>query len=160
MCTPFGLIAALFFLAQSVMPWTLTVDPATPGATPHWTLNLSAPYCGGFRIGDGVYVHPEPPLALPDPLPDASVLFQGQPANATTVGDALRISPAPGTVFSQVCIQGERPFSVELLPEAGLALPSDPSSYSLDLWTGADPNSQISLTFDVPPAATESDSPP
>jgi hypothetical protein len=138
-------------LAQPALPWSLVVEPAVPGQSVHWTLELSAPYCGGFRIGDGVYLHPEPPLSLPDQVPDGSVLFQGQPASVTFISDSMRIGPAPGTLFSQVCVQGERQFTVELLPDAGLALPGEPGTYAVDLWTGADPSQVVTLTFDVPP---------
>jgi hypothetical protein len=98
-----------------------------------------------------VYLRPEPPLSLPDAVPDGSVLFQGQPASVTFTGEALRIGPGPGTVFSQVCVQGDRQFIVELLPDAGLALPGDPGTYAVDLWTGADPAQVVTVTFDVPP---------
>jgi hypothetical protein len=153
LCTPSGLFAAAVLLAQAGAPWGLAVDPPVAGLTPHWILELSAPYCGGYRIGDGVYIRPEPPLALPDAVPDGSVLFQGQPASVTLTRDALQIGPAPDTVFSQVCTQGESQFTVEVLPEAGLALPAEPGTYAVDLWTGADPSQVVTLSFDVP--ATE-----
>jgi hypothetical protein len=140
-------------LAQPALPWGLAVDPPVAGQTPHWTLELSAPYCGGFGIGDGVYVHPQPPLALPEEVPEGSVLFQGQPASVTLTPEALRIGPGPDMLFSQVCLPGERQFTVELLPEAGLALPADPGTYTVELWTGADPAQVVPLSFEVPPAA-------
>ena len=66
--------------------------------------------------------------------------------------DALRIGPAPDTVFSQVCLPGESQFTVDVLPEAGLALPGEPGTYAVDLWTGAYPSQVVTLSFDVPPA--------
>jgi hypothetical protein len=144
------MLAVLALLALAQMTPGVVVDPDQAGATPHWTVTLSAPYCGGYRIGDGVYLRPEAPLGLPDaPPPDGSVLFQGQPGSVSVVGDALRISPAPGTLFSQVCVSGERPLSVEVLPEAGLSLPANAGSYAVDLWTGANPEPAV-LPFDVP----------
>jgi hypothetical protein len=151
LCTPSGLLAAVVLLAQAGAPWGLSVDPPVAGQTPHWTLELSAPYCGGYRIGDGVYVRPEPPLALPAVVPDGSVLFQGQPASVSLTPQALRIGPAPDMVFSQVCLASDSQFIVELLPDAGLALPAEPGTYAVDLWTGADPSQVVTLSFDVPP---------
>jgi hypothetical protein len=152
-CTPSRLLAAAALLAQPALPWSLAVEPAVPGQTPRWTLELSAPYCGGFRIGEGVYVRPEPPLGVPDAVPEGSVLFQGQPASVALTGDALRIGPAPDMLFSQVCLSGERQFTIELLPEAGLALPADPGTYTVELWTGAEPSQVVPVSFEVPPAA-------
>lgn len=137
---------------------TLSVDPDQPGATPHWTIGLAAPYCGGFRIGDGVYVRPEAPLTLPPSLPDGSVLFEGHPASISQVGDALRIGPAPDTVWSMICQPGQRPFRVELLPAAGLALPADAGSYALDVWTGANPT-PATVSIDVPAPDAPADLP-
>jgi hypothetical protein len=131
-------LIGLIVLLQTVPG--LVVEPDQPGASAHWTVSLTAPYCGGYGIGDGVYVRPEPPLTLPDALPDGSVLFQGRPASASIVGDAVRIGPAPDTVFAQVCQTGERPLTVELLADAGLALPAEPGSYAVDVWTGARPD--------------------
>jgi hypothetical protein len=152
LCTPSGLFAAAVLLAQAGAPWSLAVDPPVAGQTPHWTLELSAPYCGGYRIGDGVYIRPEPPLAVPQAVPDGSVLFQRQPASVTLTPDALRIGPAPDTVFSQVCLPGESQFTVDVLPEAGLALPAEPGTYAVDLWTGAEPTQVVTLSFEVPAA--------
>jgi hypothetical protein len=64
---------------------------------------------------------------------------------------ALRIGPAPDMVFSQVCLSSDSQFIVELLPDAGLALPPEPGTYAVDLWTGADPSRVVTLSFDVPP---------
>jgi hypothetical protein len=52
-------------------------------------------------------------------------------------------------VFAQVCQTGERPLSVELLPDAGLALPAEPGSYAVDVWTGARPDVTV-LPIEVP----------
>jgi hypothetical protein len=127
----------------------LVVEQSAPGAVPHWTLTLATPYCGGYRIGDGVYLRPQPPLSLPTDLPDGSVLFEGQPATVSQVEDALRIGPAPDVVWSQVCLNTDRPLQIELLPEAGLSLPADPGSYAIDVWTGANAT-PITITFEVP----------
>jgi|SRR5579864_536084 len=140
----------------SVTP-SLAVDPDQAGATPHWTITLGAAYCGGYRIGDGVYVSPEPPLALPSSMADGSTLFAGQPAAVDFVNGALRIAPGQGLVLSMICVAGQRPLKVELLPEAGFDLPSDPGDYAVDVWTGADPT-VMSLAVSVP--ASDSDSPP
>jgi hypothetical protein len=46
-----------------------------------------------------------------------------------------------------ICMQGDRPFSVELLPALGLSNP-DPGTYTVDVWTGSDPTPQP-LSFTV-----------
>jgi hypothetical protein len=126
------------------------VDPAQLGATPHWTITIGTPYCGGYRIGDGVYVSAEAPLALPSALPDGSVLFAGQPATVTQVhGTTLRVGPTPGLAQRMICMAGERPLTIELLPEAGFALPGDAGDYALDVWTGANPT-LLNFVFSVP----------
>lgn len=116
---------------------------------PHWTISFSAPYCGGYRVGDGVYLSPEPPLALPDPVPDGSVLFAGSAGALTPINGGLRVAPAPGTLWSMICIQGDRPLTVELLPDAGFGLPDQPGDYVLDLWTGERPT-PVAIAFSVP----------
>ena len=131
---------------------SIEVDPNQLGATPHWTITIGATYCGGYRIGDGVYVSPEAPLALPSSMPDGSVLFAGQPAAVSHVdGATLRVGPAPGQAQSMLCMPGDRPLTVELLPEAGFTLPTDAGDYAVDVWTGADPTPQ-NFTFSVPAA--------
>jgi hypothetical protein len=127
------------------------VDPLQSGATPHWTITLGAEYCGGFKVGDGVYVSPEPPLALPAAIPDGSALFADQPGSVDWVNGALRIAPAAGLVQSMICMAGQRPLKVELLPSAGFNLPTDAGDYALDVWTGADATPQR-LSFSVPAA--------
>jgi hypothetical protein len=136
-------------LAQSLP--SLSVDPLQPGATPHWTITIGAQYCGGYKIGDGVYVSPEPPLALPSAIPDGSALFAGQPGAVDWVNGTLRIGPGPGLMQSMICMAGQRPLNIELLPTAGFALPADPGDYALDVWTGADPT-PMNLPFSVPAA--------
>jgi len=128
--------------AAPVVP-SVTVDPDQASATPHWTISLSAPYCGGYQVGDGVYISPEAPLALPTSLPSDSALFAGQPAAIDEVNGALRVSLAPGSAQSMICTQGDRPLSVELLPSAGFALPDAPGDYALDVWTGARPTPMV-----------------
>ena len=144
--------------SQPIAP-SLAVDPDVGGATPHWTITLGAAYCGGYRVGDGVYVSPEPPLALPPSVADGSTLYAGQPASATLdpVTGALRIGPGPGLVQSMICMAGQRALKVELLPEVGLGLPADPGDYVVDVWTGADPT-VMNLGVTVP--APDSASPP
>jgi hypothetical protein len=137
---------------------SITVDPGQPGATPHWTITVPAEYCGGYRVGDGVYVSPEAPLAMPTALPDGTALFAGEPAAVDSVNGALRIAPGPGLVHTMICVAGPQSLNVELLPEAGFALPSDPGDYAVDVWTGADP-SPISLSFTVPAAADTTEPP-
>lgn len=143
---------------QPAPPVTVTpsvvVDPAQSGATPHWTITLGAVYCGGYRIGNGVYVSPEPPLMLPSSVPDGSVLYSGQPAATDWVNGSLRVGPGPGLVQSMICMAGQRPLKLELMPSAGLSLPSDPGDYAIDVWTGADPTVN-SLTFTVPAPADD-----
>jgi hypothetical protein len=135
--------------APATVTPSLAVDPNQPGATPHWTFTIGAAYCGGYRIGDGVYVSPEPPLSLPStPLDGTNTLFAGQPAAVNAVNGALRVAPGPGQVWSMICMAGQRPLTVELLPPAGLALPTDAGNYAVDVWTGANPT-PTTLTFTV-----------
>src|SRR5947209_1908426 len=101
---------------------TVAIDPDQPGAMPHWTVTIGAEYCGGYRIGDGVYVKPEAPLALPATVAADGVLFAGQPASVAIVHGVLRVSPGVGLIQSMICIAGQRPLQVELLPSAGLGL--------------------------------------
>jgi len=128
---------------------SVAVDPNQPGATPHWTITLFEPYCGGYRIGDGVYLSFESPMTTPTNPPDGSLLFAGQPASVSRVGDALRVAPSPGTLWSMICAPGDRSLTLELLPPAGVTLPDAAGTYALDYWTGANltPNT---LSFDVP----------
>jgi hypothetical protein len=136
-------------LAQALP--SVSVDPLQPAATPHWTISIGAEYCGGYKIGDGVYISPEAPLVLPSAIPDGSALFAGQPGSVDWVNGTLRIGPAPGLVQSMICMAGPRPLNVELLSTAGFALPADPGDYALDVWTGADPT-PLNLAFTVPAA--------
>jgi len=149
------LIPALLVLLSTAMParaqagWSASVDPDATGAAAHLTVTLSAPYCGGYRVGDGVYVSAEAPLALSGPAPDGSALFAGGAATTDTLGSALRFQPAPGRVWSQICMQGERDLTVELTPDAGFTLPDQPGTYALDVWTGAN-QQPTTVWFDVP----------
>jgi hypothetical protein len=142
---------------QTVAPTTVTpsvsVDPDQPGATPHWTITLAAAYCGGYRVGDGVYLAPEPPLVMPTSLPPGSVLFAGQTASLDRVGAALRVGPGSGLAQSMICTPGSRALTVDVLPAAGFSLPADPGQYTLEAWTGAD-QAPISLSIDVASSAS------
>jgi hypothetical protein len=135
-----GLLLSTAFallLAQSAPAWSMSVDPATPQASNvHWTLQLSAGYCGGYRIGDGVYIQPQAPLALPDQVPAEDVLFDGNATDVSLQDGVLRVAPSPDLARSMICLSGDRPFSVELLPALGLSNP-DPGTYTVDVWTGA-----------------------
>ena len=126
----------------------MSVDPATAQASNvHWTVQLAARYCGGYQIGDGVYLQPEAPLALPDQVPAEDVLFASNAADVSLQSGVLRVAPSPDLARSMICTQGDRPFSVELLPALGLSNP-DPGTYTVDVWTGANPTPQP-LTFTV-----------
>jgi hypothetical protein len=127
--------------------WAIDVDPATAqtGGV-HWTLSLSARYCGGYALGDGVFIQPETPLTLPDPVPADAVLFAGGAADASVQNGVLRVVPSDDRLWSQVCIDGDRPFTVELLPSLGLTNP-DPGTYTVDTWIGAGPPAQLSVSI-------------
>jgi hypothetical protein len=149
-------LGPLSALAQVPQPGTpqpenpsVVVDPAQPGASPHWTITVFEPYCGGYKIGDGVYLSPEAPISIPQSPADGSILFAGQPASVSQVGNALRVAPSPDTFWSMVCMPGNRSLTVELLPQAGMALPDAGGTYAVDYWTGANPT-PVTLSFDVP----------
>jgi hypothetical protein len=148
-------VVAALLVAQSAAPPSLTFDPAVAGApNVHWTITLSAPYCGGYGIGDGVYLQPEAPLTLPTTVPSDSVLFDGQPAAVSVQDGVLRVAPSPTLVQSQICLPGDRPFAVELLPSLGLSNP-DAGEYTVDTWIGSG-GTPLKLTVDVGPAAAQS----
>src|SRR5579859_5646120 len=127
----------------------VSIDPDQPSAAADWTFNLSAPYCGGFQIGSGVYLSPEAPLAFPDSFPDGSVLFAGSPASFDVQQGVLRVSLGPGIAESMICMQGDRPLSLELLPSAGFAVPDTAGDYAVDVWTGKRPT-PVPAAFTVP----------
>jgi hypothetical protein len=117
--------------------WSLAINPTTAGATNvDWTISLSAPYCGRFRIADGVFIQPEAPLAFPDPVPSEDVMFDDGTAIASVQNGVLQVQPSPDRLWPQICAAGDRPFSVELLPSLGLTNP-DPGSYAVDVWLGS-----------------------
>ncbi len=130
-------VGIALLLAQPAPPASITLDPSSPLATDvHWTVTLSAPYCGGFRIGDGVYLQPEAPLALPTDVPSGAVLFDGQPADVALQGDVLRVAPSLALAQPQFCQAGSRPFTIELLGALGLTNPGA-GDYAVDVWLGS-----------------------
>jgi len=146
---------ALLFAQPGQSP-SIAVDPPTAQATGvHWTITLSAPYCGGFRIGDGVHLQPEPPLALPADVPAEAVLFNGQPADVALQAGVLRVAPSHTLAQPMFCQRGDRQFTVELLGSLGLTNP-DAGEYAVDIWFGpaaASPPQQVPITIDAPLAA-------
>src|SRR5579859_4195391 len=130
-------VGIALLMAQPAPPASISLDSTSPLATSvHWTVTLSAPCCGGFRIGDGVYLQPEAPLALPADVPPAAVLFDGQPADVALQGDVLRVSPSPTLAQSQLCQAGSRPFTIELLGSLGLTNPGA-GDYAVNVWLGS-----------------------
>jgi hypothetical protein len=144
-------VAVSLLLAQPSQAPAIALDPAAPAAANvHWTITLSAPYCGGFHIGDGVYVQPEAPLALPPTVPADAVLFDGQAADVLLHGDVLRVTPSRTLAQSMLCQQVDRQFTVELLSSLGLANP-DAGQYAVDVWLGSGGAPQkLSVTIDAP----------
>jgi hypothetical protein len=146
-------LAVLF--AQPAQSPSIAFDPTSAQATGvHWTITLSAPYCGGFRIGDGVYVQPEPPLALPADVPAAAVRFNGQPADVSLTDGVLRVAPSHTLAQSMLCQAGDRQFTVELLDSLGLTNP-DAGDYAVDVWFGPGSDEtpqQLPITIDAPVA--------
>jgi hypothetical protein len=141
---------------------SIALDPTSAQATGvHWTITLSAPYCGGFRIGDGVYLQPGPPLALPADVPAEAVLSNGQPADVSLQAGVLRVAPSHTLAQSMICQTGERQFTVELLGALGLTNP-DAGDYAVDvrLGSGGTPqtlpsdNAALTQTFDAIRAQT------
>jgi hypothetical protein len=134
-----GVMMAML-VAQTAPVWSVTFDPATAGASGvHWTVTLAAPYCGGYKVGDGVHIAPEAPLALPTSVPAEDVAFAGTLAEVSVdEAGALVVNQSPRVARSQICMDGDRPLTVELLPGLGLTNP-DAGTYVVDVWTGASP---------------------
>jgi hypothetical protein len=130
--------------------WSVSIDPSTGQASGvHWTVQLAAPYCGGYRLGDGVHIQPQAPLAFPDTVPSDGVVLAGQPAQAALDGGVLVVSPAPGLAQSMICMPGEQPLTVELVPSLGMANP-DPGNYVVDVWLGSSGAAvQLPVTVDT-----------
>jgi hypothetical protein len=143
-----ALLATVVMLGSNVTP-SVVVDPDQTSATADWSITIPAQYCGGYRIGDGVYISPEAPITLPSPVPDGSVMFAGQPAEVDEINGAWRVSLAPGIAQSMICMPDDRPLTIELTPQAGVTLPDSPGTYAVDVWTGANPT-PMTLQFDVP----------
>src|SRR5207237_7378929 len=102
--------------------WSGRRDRGTAAGTDvDWTLELSAPYCGGLRLGDGFHIQPQAPLAFPDSVAPDGVLLAGQATQVALDDGVLVVAPAPGLAQSMICMQGERPLTVELLPSVGMA---------------------------------------
>ena len=134
--------------APATSAWSAAIDPSAPGATgTHWTVSLSAHYCGGYDLGDGVFIQPEAPLALPDPVPPDAVLFAGQSADVSVDNGVLRVAPSPGLARSMICMQGDRAFTVELLPSLGLTNPGS-GNYAVDVWIGSG-GAQVQLPITI-----------
>jgi sugar lactone lactonase YvrE len=131
------LLGLTVLLMQAAHVPSLTFDPTAAHSTNvHWSFTLSAPFCGGFRIGDGVYIKPEAPLALPATVPSDAVLFDAQPAAVTLQDGVLRVLPSRTLAQPMLCTTEARPFTVELLSSLGLANP-DPGEYAVDVWFGS-----------------------
>jgi hypothetical protein len=146
-----GLLAIGSAHAQTADPsWFVSVDPSTAQASGvHWTVQLAAPYCGSYRLGDGVHIQPQAPLAFPETVPSDGVLLGGQPAQAALSDGVLVVSPAPGLARSLICMPGEQPLTVELLPSLGMANP-DAGSYVVDVWLGSSSTAvQLPVTVDA-----------
>ena len=154
------LLAAFISLlvAQAAPAWSVALDPSAAHASNvHWTFSLSAGYCGGWQIGNGVFIQPETPLSFADPVPSDAVLFAGQAADVSIQNGVLQVAPAAGLAHSQICTQGDRQFTVELLPSLGLTNP-DAGTYVVDVWTGTNPSmQQLPVTVDDPPTSDTSD---
>jgi len=109
---------------------------------------LSATYCGGYRIGDGVYIQPEAPLSLPATVPPGGVSFANGSADATVDDNGvMRVVPGADRAWAQFCAAGERPFTIELLPALRLTNP-DPGSYTIDVWIGSG-STPVQLAIDI-----------
>jgi hypothetical protein len=150
-------VAFLLVFAQPATSPSLTFNPASPHATDvHWIVTLSAAYCGGVRIGDGVYIKPEPPLALPATVSPDTVLFDGRPAEVVLQAGVLRVTPSRTLAQSMLCLPRDQPFTVELVGSLGLANP-DAGDYAVDVWIGSGSRPQrLPVTIAVPAAAQTS----
>jgi hypothetical protein len=118
----------------------LAVNPAPDGAAT-WVITLDAPYCGGFRVGDGVYLQLLDAFSWPDTVPTDAVSFADGPALIALdqVAGVLQVSPAPGRIWAQFCVDGGTvPLTVTLAPSLGLDRPSD-GQQALQVWTSESP---------------------
>jgi len=130
-------VAFAVLLAQPATSPSIIFDPASPDASGvHWIVTLSAPYCGGVRIGDGVYIEPEAPLSLPGTVAADAVLFDGKAAEVDLQAGVLRVRPSPALAQSMICLPGNQLFTVELLSSLGLANPGA-GDYVVDVWIGS-----------------------
>jgi hypothetical protein len=147
---------ALLFAQPATSP-TITFDPVSPHASGvHWIVTLSAPYCGGVRIGDGVYIKPEAPLSLPGTVAADAVLFDSKPADVALQSGVLRVRPSPTLAQSMICLPGDQLFTVELLSSLGLANPGA-GDYAVDVWIGSGSTpARLPITIAAPGTAPSS----
>lgn len=129
---------------------SIRLDPTTAGAQDvAWTITLHAQYCGGYRIGAYVEIAPQWNGALPAAISADNVTFAGGEAAVTQVGDALRISPAPGRVWAQYCTEGMVAFDITIAAPAGMSNPATAGAYQVDVSTESAPTAipvNVSIT--------------
>jgi hypothetical protein len=119
---------------------SVVLEPDTVGAANvRWTMRLAVPYCGGPNIGDYLSVRFLAPLSPPGSLPAGSLSFGDAPADGVVVGDTLRVTPQPDAL-PLFCLH-DRPINLALVvsPDAGLANPSQPGTYAVEVSTADNP---------------------
>ena len=126
----------VLLLGTGAPDWHVDVFTASDSGAATWTITLSAPYCDGYAVDDGVFIRPEPPLVLPESVSASDVLLADGPANVSVADGVLRVLPAQGGAQSTECSRGDRDFTIKLLPEVGLRTP-DFGDYAIDVWIGS-----------------------
>ena len=109
-----------------------------------WVVTLDVPYCGGYAVGDGVYLELLDSFTWPDTVQPGSVSFADGPANVSLdrMSGVLQVKPAAGRIWAQFCLaNGTVPLTVMLAPSLGLAAPND-GDEALEVRTPSSPPRQ------------------
>jgi len=128
--------------ALPTIEWaSVALEPDTVGAANvRWTMLLAVPYCGGPNLGAYLSVRFLAPLSLPGSLPSGSVSFGEAPADGAVVGDTLRVTPRPDALPLFCLHDRPIPLALVLSPDAGLANPSEPGTYTVEVSTADNPS--------------------
>jgi hypothetical protein len=123
-------------------PVSINLSPDKARATNvSWTVQLSAPYCGGYNIGGYVSIRPIAPLSLPKSVPSSSVTFANGPAEVSSIEGTLQVKPAEGRAWTQLCSFQPQPLTIVFSPGAGWVNPAKSGTYYVEVSTGSSSNS-------------------